>query len=294
MKAGFYSLLNILLFIFWFRIWVEDSSDTFFNRYLRPISRISDKITDFLSPAFFGAPQRLIAIISFVFLVVLRGMAVTSQSELTVIIGFERGVNSSELFTCIVFSLLSFLVFLFKLYCISILYIRAEGTSDRHTTGALFHLSRPFTEIKPELRPIALLIIGMAIVGLADIFGADVFSPEIISYYVDCELDWTNTNTILPLLTKLFLITLIGWVQTLGLLAQIVLFLVIISWVTMVANSGQVGVFAKEWLSFLLGPLRKHPIMIGNIDLSPLIFIVVVTFIGSTLMQLLKNSLAQL
>lgn len=293
MILGLYTLFNAFLFLFWFRIWVEDSRDTFFNRYLAPIAQISDKMTNFLRPVFFGASQRTIALTSFAFLVVLRGMAIPTDSNWFILIGFERGVDSSTLLGCILFSLLSFLVFAFKIYCISVIYTRSYRTSGNHATAAMLNISQPFTSIKPEFRPAILLAIGMTLVALVDIFGSTDFTAYFSGYSTDCVLDWSNDPIPLNII-KITLITLAGWVQVLGILARTVFFLVVISWVASFTHSTPLRNLAKDWISFLLGPLNKRPIIVGSFDLTPIAFSFVVMFIHSFLLAILANSLDKL
>lgn len=293
MRLGLLTLFNIFLFLFWFRIWVIDSRDTLFNHYLTPIARLSDRITDFLSPVFFGASQRVIALVSFVFLIFLRGMAVPYQSNWSIIMGFERAVNSADLPSCITFSLLSFLSFVFKIHVIAVIYLRTGGATGTHADPAISQLAKPFTDITPQYRPVALLVLGMIMVSLADIFGTTQFSSQYAGLTVDCILDWNNSP--LPLtLTKVALITLAAGVQIIGLLGQLVFFFVVVSWISTFANSRPLSVISRESISFLLGPLRKRQVIIGTIDLTPLIFIVAATFIYKTLMQILSNSLDKL
>ena len=293
MTLGLYTLFNAFLFLFWFRIWVSDSRDTFFNRYLAPIAQTTDKITNFLSPAFFGASQRTIALSSFVFLIVLRGMALPADSDWSVMIGIERGVDSSNLVGCMTFSLLSFLVFVFKIYCVSVMYAQSGRTTGNHAAGAMSNLSQPFTLIKAELRPAVLLAIGMTLVALVDTFGTTDFTPQHAGYSADCIIDWNNSP--IPLnLVKIALVTLAGWVQVLGVLARTVFFLVVLSWIASFTHSTPIRTFASEWISLLLGPLSKRPIIIGTLDLTPIAFSFVVMFIHSVLLNVITNSLDKL
>jgi uncharacterized protein YggT (Ycf19 family) len=281
------------LYIFWFRIWVADNRDTFFNRYLAPIAQISDKITGFLRPVFMGATQQHIAIISFAFLVVLRGMATSANSEWSILIGYERGVDGNSLLNCIMFSLLSFLTFVFKIYCITVLYTRSLERHGNHATGALLNISQPFTLIKADLRPLVLLITGMVLVTLVDIFGKTDFTYQYPGYTTDCNIDWNNSPVMLNIV-KVTLVTLAAWVQVLGVLARAVFFLVILSWIASFSNSRPISNFSRDWISFLLGPLSKRPLMIGTIDLTPIVFSFVVMFAHSILLEIIANSLDKL
>jgi len=220
-------------------------------------------------------------------------MAIPADSDWFILIGFERAVDSSSLLGSIIFSLLSFLVFVFKIYCVSVIYSRSYRAAGNHATGAMLHISQPFTNIKPELRPAALIAIGMTLVALVDIFGSTDFNTYLSGYSTDCIIDWNSSPLALNMI-KTALITLSGWVQVLGLLARVVFFLVVLSWVASFTHSTPLRTFAKDWISFFLGPLDKRPIIVGSFDLTPIAFSFVVMFIHSFLLSLLSNSLDKL
>lgn len=283
---------NMVLFIFWFRIWASDSRDTFFNHLMGPISRLADSIIRFLSPVFLGLPARIIAVLVFVFLVILRGMAVPYSAVWTLTIGFQRGADTSNLFSCILFSVLSFAVFLFKIWGISLIYVRTGAAPYNHAAGTLFHVSLPFTRIRPEYRPITLLAIGMVLVGLTDYFGNPQLTPH-SQYYIQGNIGWGD-NPLLLILVKLCIVALAGWTGVLTTLAELMIFLIVVSWIAMFANSVPIRMFCREGIDFLLGPLRKHPIVIGMLDITPIIFFFIIQLVQGLLMAILINSFNKL
>ena len=58
----------------------------------------------------------------------------------------------------------------------------------------------------------------------------------------------------------------------------------------MFGHSHAIMVFCREWMDLLLGPLRRYPMRLGMLDLTPLIFIILLRLVHSLLMALLWTS----
>lgn len=293
MKTGIWDIFfNILLFIFWFRIFCPDDRNTYFNAYLSSIYRISDKFIEFLRPAFPMVPRRLVALISFIFLLVLRGMAIPNGTQWVLLFGFERAVDTSDLSPCVVFSLLSFMVFLFKIWGLSLIYVRSHGAPLNHPAGMLHHVSLPFTRLRPDFRPIALLCAGIVLVAAVDLTGQP-YTSEIPGLFITGLIDWQG-DAVPVLFFKLFIVAIAAWAQILIIIQQVMILLIITSWISMFTASAHINNFCREWLDFLLGPMRKYPVRIGMLDMSPVVFFFFLMFLHSILMGILINSFDKL
>ena len=284
------TLFNILLVLFWVEVWSGGDRSLSFNPYLAPLSRAGGAVVRFLSPVFFGLPDRVVALAAFAFVVVFRGVIVPGKSVWILTLGMDRQVDSASITSCLVFSLLSFAIFLFKLWGVSLVFVRQErtGTFDQ-TTGALYALSRPFTDLRVALRPAVLLVFGVLLVAALDFAGSRVMAPSPYAAGLHAGIGWGYSNALVIGL-RLVILALAGWVQILPMVQSVMMLLIIGSWISMFTGSQGLMLLCREWIDFLLGPLRRYPIRIGMIDLSPIVFFFVLGFAHTLLMSLVVQS----
>lgn len=288
------TLFNLILMIFWFRIWTSDNRTLYFNPYLAPIARVSESVINFLRPVFFATSPRIIAAISLVFLIAFRGMifhgiAVSREVSWALTLGIQRQADTYDRWTCLIFSTLSFAVFLFKLWGFSLIYVRTRGgSSSDHTTDSINHLARPFTGLRVELRPLVLLVFGIVLVSLLDVRGTP---PQFVDRARSLAvLINRHDSTPVILFLKLSIAAMAGWVSVLTIIVNFMILLIIGSWVSMFTSSQGVMMFCREWLDMLIGPIRRYPIRIGMLDLTSIVFFFVVSFVHQVLMGILYSS----
>jgi uncharacterized protein YggT (Ycf19 family) len=66
--------------------------------------------------------------------------------------------------------------------------------------------------------------------------------------------------------------------------------LVIGSLVSLFTGSTDMAFVCKEWIDLLLGPLRRYRLQIGPLDLSPVVYIIALSFLRPWLSVLLHVS----
>jgi uncharacterized protein YggT (Ycf19 family) len=276
------TLTNLLLLLFWFRIWLREDRELVFNRFLSPIGRISSTAIDFLRPVLFGTPTRIIAALALVFLLVFRGLlGIGGHLQFGFFPNGDQVLRIAHMrigspVTGVVFSLLSFARFLFRLWGLAIIYVYGRSAAFDHATGTLNVLSRPFTDMRAEWRPFFLLAAGILIAGATELTGGirlDGVHP--LHAVVHCAgsalMEWIN---LIPLIVGLLILLIVG------------------SWVSIFTRSGGMMYFCREWLQVFMGPLRNYPLRVGSIDLTPLIMIFGLRMIHGFLARLLSNSFA--
>ena len=291
MRYGTWDLLfNLFLLLFWFRMWVEDDRDLFFNPHLAFFGRLTDRIFTFLQPVFFGTPRRIVALCVLAFTLLFRavlfhGLSAPGYSNWVLKLGVWRWADTANLLPCLAFSVVSFGVMLFNLWGISLLYLSARtGSPSDHTRRALLHLARPFVQVRHEYQPIILLALGCALVGAMAALGRPVAAPAVGLTGLQVDLDVAGAS--LGLLTaRVLLAALAGFVDILGVLAALMFGLIIGSLVSTLAGARTVQFFCRGWISLLLGPLRRHPIVVGTFDLTPLIFLLVIQLLVHPLLS---------
>jgi uncharacterized protein YggT (Ycf19 family) len=284
MELGTFDLLfNILLLVFWFRIWTGGDSRLFFNPYLAPISRVTESIFAFLWPVFRRTPRSLLAIILVILLLAFRGLMIPSATIWTLTFGFEHQICPQPLQYHMVFSVLSFCIFLFKVWGFSLIFVRTRLGPFDHAWDTLYRLSLPFSNLKAELRPLALAPFGVLLAFLLNLAGGLAQSDAAL-------LGLAKPSLFL----KYFISAFACWASVLPVLATLLVVFIIGSWISLFSSFSRLGFLCREWLDMLLGPLRNYPIRIGMLDLTPLVLIFVIQWLYPFLVNVLYTSYGRL
>jgi len=295
MEFGFFdTLANAGLLLFWYRIWTGGDREVLFNHYMGPLHRISERALGFLRPVMFGLPLRATAAVALLFLIVFRGFVLHGVSApegagWVMTLGFEGSVSDHHsLLIHMVVSGLSFAMFLFKVWGFSLVYAWGRSTySSGHAQEAIHLAARPFSDAPSHLKPIFLLVFGMALALAVNLSGTPLQgSPGDISYWREAP--------VLSIILRFAISAMADWAGLLPTIRSLLLLLIIGSWVSMFASAGNLAFICREWLDTLLGPLRRFPIRIGMLDLTPLIFFFVLRFVYQFLIVTLSASYERL
>lgn len=182
-----------------------------------------------------------------------------------------------------IFSLLSFFIFLFKIWGFSLIYAGSTSGPFDHAGGTLRYLSLPFSDLKIELRPLVLAVFGMA---LACVVNVQCAAIQGLSFLPD--------SAIPSLFLKYFISAFACWASILPVLSVIIVILIVGSWISLFSSSSRLAFFCREWLHMLMGPLRNYPIRIGMLDLTPLVLIVAIQWLYPILLRILSVSYGRL
>lgn len=275
---------NLVLLVLWFAIWHGDERRVMFNPYLAPIVLWNRKLTDYLKPVLFGLNERAVAGIAFGVLLLLRALAAMSGAQWILTMGFFRAQPApSNILSFLLFSVISFAIFLFKIWGICMIYVHGRKTAAfRNNTGeALHEISSPFADLRIENRPPALLGYGIALAYLMTVVGT-VAGPG--------NNMWLPAGPIFLSLVRCFLSALAAWTSVLLVIRTMMIILIIGSWISMFTQSHALMLFSRDWLDFIIGPLRRYPLRIGPIDLTPIVMIFGLEILHNSLMYFLERS----
>lgn len=182
-----------------------------------------------------------------------------------------------------IFSVLSFCIFLFKVWGFSLIFVRTRLGPFDHAWDTLYRLSLPFSDLKAELRPLALAVFGLFLAFLLNLAGGLA------------QGDTALVGIPKPsLFLKYFISAFSCWASVLPVLATLLVVLIVGSWIALFATSSRIGFFCREWLDLLMGPLRNHPIRIGMLDLTPLVLMFVIQWIYPRIVNVLYVSYMRL
>lgn len=278
------TLFNAVLLLFWFAAWNEAGRSSFFNPYLGPLHRWADAVTGRLGGWMGTRSPRMTAAGVFLLLLLGRAAAVATGWTWPLQMGFIEGrLHGGQLLSALLYSPLSFALFLFQLWSLSLIYVHVRrGVSLSNTSDALAAVSRPLTDVRMDLRPLVLLGLGMAISMLLQFAAGE--RPQSVP----------PAAVVALALARSFVVTLAAWASVLLLLRSILVVLIIGSWVSMFTGSHGLMVMCREWLDFLLGPLRNVPLRVGMIDLTPLVMIFALGWVHAFLMSILTHSYLRL
>ncbi|NQT91299.1 MAG: YggT family protein [Lentisphaerae bacterium] len=286
------NLFNVFLLVLWFRIWTDNDRSLQFNSTIASLGRLSNIVVDFVKPVMFGLPPRLVAGVCILFLVLFRavlfhGMSGGSGMAWALPFGFEGHVSTGTTFRgVLLFSTLSFAIFLFKVWGFSLIYVHGRVEPSNHSANALYQVSRPFSAIPMKLRPAVYLGYGV-LIALALRMGA-AHTVGLAGTQV------SPGSPVMAAFLQMCISVLAEWAGLLVLVRFLVIVCIVGSWAAMFGSSGGLGALCHGWLGFLMGPLRRFPIRIGMFDLTPLIFLIALPIVHRLLIDILKASLQQL
>jgi uncharacterized protein YggT (Ycf19 family) len=277
------TLFNLFLMLFWVRFWGCNSREWTFNRYLAPIRRAQQAVLTFLQPVFGRLSEGLMTGVVFAFLLIFRGLAAPQSARWALGFGFVvRRVDAANLFACVAFSVLSFAVFIFKIWSLSLIYVGPRRQVEAGPASALQQLARPLTAMAGVRRPAFLLVCGMLLAWLLNRTGQ-----------APAQFAWSPAPFWHQAL-RLAVASLAAWVAVLPLLQSLLILLIIGSWVSMFTHTQGLMWFCRDWLDMLIGPLRRYPMRLGMIDLTPLVFMFALSLLHSLLTAVLWRAYAAL
>lgn len=266
------TIINLLLAAIWIVAWNHEARETVFNAYLARLSGAVEAWLALLRPV--CGRRRLPGLLgTFGVLLLLRALLVTADTRWSLRLGFQGlGMGGDDpLGALLAMSALSFGVILFKLWGLTLFYPHGQDAWGQ-AGGALHRAARPFTAPPLALRPFALLGLGVAL----------SLAMHALAYGNLAHL----TPAMIP---TLLASVLAGWVQIIGMIRSVMWLLIIGSLVSMFAGGYGVRQVCDDWISLLLGPLRRYPLRVGMFDLTPWAFLLLATWLEAGLLNLLAR-----
>ena len=266
--AGLDLAFNVGLLLFWLLIW-EGVGGLMFNPYLTLAERIGRRVTDFLRPALPRLPDQGLALVAFLFLLLVRALVMPAGGGAlpgppwTLRLGFEVvALPTGGLLSRCTFSLLSWCVFLFQLCALALLFLGIYRPDNRLNLARdmVERLTRPLSLLGPLARPAMLLLAGGGLLVLLHL-GGQAVSPM---------RPLTAMPATLALL-RLLVATLAAVADQLLAARSVLIALILGSWLGLATQSLPLQYLCRDWLDLFLGPLRRLPLQTGTVDMTPLV-----------------------
>ncbi|MDA1044202.1 MAG: YggT family protein [Verrucomicrobia bacterium] len=257
------TLINLVMLAFWYQIWRDTARSDDYNPYMQGINNPAQSTINFFKHAIPGFSPRTIAWALLAICIIFR--ALIAQGDVWELsFGFEKGRPATDILARLIFSTFSFAMFLFNIWGLSLIFARSErDTFSEHTSSALFMISQPFVRIPVKWRPLALYAFGILLATVLMNLNA-LPSPPL---------------GLRAVISHAMISSFMAWIDLLNVLIKLLLILIIGSWVTMIAGSINMSYFCKNWMDLILGPMRKVPMIIGPLDLTPIVFMFVASFL---------------
>ncbi len=286
-------LFNLILIAFWIRLWARANRDSFFNPYVYMAMSPSDKALEFLDPVIGRLPDIAKSVIVILFLFVLKCLLLSSlpsnSTLLPLTFGISRVADISDLTNCAIASAISLGITLFYLWALSMIYTLNRSFSNR-ASNALQAVSQPVSSLPLSIQPIFLILFGCLLTALIDLTG---LPADIHGAVLNVTLGW-EAEPLAMLFTKLALVSLAGFIGIINLITTSLIVLIIASWIGMMTARGELSAISREFIDMLMGPMRRYPIMIGMMDITPIIFLMVLGYLYDFLMRILSTSIQAL
>ena len=272
-------IFNIFVMLFWLYFWSGRNKKIFFNPYLSSIMGFTSNAVNYLRPLTGSLPITYTALITMFLLLVIRAfLGPLFEPQLTIGL-LSWNIQTVGLPTSIACSFIIFMKFLIPFYALSTLYVHDKEEYCPPEESVFLFLAKPFSYLNRNLRPLILLLFVIVL-----LFLMNFISPLHVRSNGNMPIE-VGENIVLIFVAALY--QLIG---VLNVIYQFCIFLIIFSWIALFTGSAQLASFSRNWLYFLMGPIKNMHLAIGPFDLTPLIFIFGIRILYGLLAKILVNS----
>jgi hypothetical protein len=274
---AFLSITNLLLLLFWVRLWSRPEHDLYFNPFLSAPTRLTDRVLDFLRPVL-PLPQRVTALLVLVFLLTLRAAALNyfrPEVPWSITLGtlFRFAPRDAGLPGMLLFSTLQFLFFVVRFWGVYVFVQLLTPVPRRDRASEAFHFAAlPLSMLRRWAHPLvlvaahALLVYELNAVSVLD--AANPLSAELKTFVPPAA----GAAGHVPFLACLTLFSLADPL----LLAMHLMFACLIgSFIAALLQSPMLQAVCAEGVNVLLGNAGRR-LVVGFIDLTPLLFMAAV------------------
>lgn len=275
------TLFNLLLLVLWLRFWTRNDRRAGYNPYLDMVIRSSDLLLVPMRNALGLRDMRIVLLICAFFLMAARAMLLINDPAWNLHIGLEQlKPNTGSLPPAFLLSLLSYAFFLFNIWALSLIYCRGtQMQTGSHPVEALHVAARPFSLLPAQWRPVALLVCGVLLGGILHMF------PSAIAQTGPAGLSSAGRD-----IPRLMISAMLEWTFVLRTLLNILFIFIILSWIATFSGSMNLMMFCRDWIDSIIGPMRHQRFRIGMIDLTAIVFFLVVGFVQTLLSGILINT----
>lgn len=269
------TLFHLVMFLLWMAAWSANHRDAVFNTYLARLDRVTSAITGAFRGIMPTGSSWVLLSVLLGAVILLRAALATQGLPVAIMHGFETSYASGGGFgTALANSAAGFAAFLFKVWCVGLLYLGFRQTRWVSPARiALHHACKPMSLLPAEWRPVALLVFGIGLTYAIQLIGPSGMIEAGSSGFFRAGIS-----------------TLAAFTSVLAILSSVLMVLIIGSWVGLLSGSPDIHAICTEWLELFLGPFRGFPLRIGSFDLTPLVLFFVFKYTHMMMMGILDHA----
>lgn len=276
---------DLLLLLFWVRLWTVAEGDFHFNPLLSGPMRLVDSATTFLRPVLPFMPERAVSLLILVFGLIFRGVLLLRLEfpwSLNLGAAFAFTPKNDGLSGALLFSLLDFLFFIARFWSLYLLIQLLTPVLRRDRAAqALHYAAQPFSLMRRWPQMCVLIAINFGLVNAICAHGQFAM--------LSLPPNLTLPRLAFDLGPGLVELLRLGWLTaasvTDGLLAMRTCLLAFVFGglaAALVQNHG-LRQICQEAMNVLMGRFSRRPLLVGIFDLTPILFFVVINIVHSFL-----------
>lgn len=272
---------NILLLLFWIRLWSAPDKEFYFNPFLSGTIKITDSVLAFLRPALCLPEQAAAAAILLFFILFKTILLLRLQGTWTVTLGtffhFSPLAVGDKMSPLLLFSLLHFVAFLLKLWTVYLL-VRLITPQFRTTraTEAFDFFARPFSRLPLLAQPVVLIVLHAALAFTVSRTGALSTLSQITESAKPALVSPFLTGPLFAQMLKTGWLAALSLADGLSMLTRTLFVLILGNLAAAVLQARGAVIICSEGVELLLGRFSRNRVGGMGFDFTPLIFFFVV------------------
>ncbi|MEI7901634.1 MAG: hypothetical protein WCK89_15385 [bacterium] len=272
---------NILLLLFWVRLWSAPDKEFYFNPFLSGTVKITDAILAFLRPVLY-LPESAAAAVILLFGVLFKTILfLRLQATWTIQLGtffhFSPLAIGGKLSPLLLFSLLHFAAFLLKLWTVYLL-VRLITPPLRTTraTEAFAFFARPFSRLPLLAQPAVLLMLHALLAFTVSRTGVLSTISQITESAKPVGGSPFLAGPLLSQVLKTVWLAALSFADGLAMLTRTLFILILGNLAAAVLQARGAVIICSEGVELLLGRFARHRVGGMGFDFTPLIFFFIV------------------
>ena len=272
---------NILLLLFWIRLWSAPDKEFYFNPFLSGTIKITDSVLAFLRPVLY-LPEQVAAAVILLFGVLFKTilflrLQVTWTIKLGTFFHFSPLAAGDKISPLLLFSLLHFATFLLRLWTVYLL-VRLITPPLRTTraTEAFAFFARPFSRLPLLAQPVVLLALHAALAFTVSRTGVLSTVSQITEGAKAVAVSPFLDGPLYAQLLKTGWLAALSFADGLALLTRGLFILILGNLAAAVLQARGATIICSEGAELLLGRFARNRVGGMGFDFTPLIFFFVV------------------
>ena len=285
---------NILLLLFWIRLWSAPEKEFYFNPFLSGTIKFTDSVLAFLRPVLF-LPEQAAAAVLLLFVVLFKTLLflrlqVTWTIKLGTFFHFSPMAGGDQISPLLLFSLLHFAAFLLKLWTVYLL-VRLI-TPPFHTTRAteaFDFFARPFSRLPLLAQPVVLFALHAALAFTVSRTGILSTMGQITESAKPVAVSPFLTGPLFAQALKTGWLAALSFSDGLSMLTRTLFILILGNLAAAVLQARGALIICSEGVELLLGRFARNRVSGMGFDFTPLIFFFVVDMMYNSICLGLYN-----